>query len=447
MWQRIRVVRCGLRRGRPWTPDRHLQAPSIAWDLSDAREGCGGTPLLIDEVLHVFPLVSAASWAVIGLGAFARYGTAAPFTRALTLFCLLVSAGCLTDWYLLTFVSAGSQSFAIDVANLRTSFLAVGSLVILLASKWIDRGHSRYDPLLALPVAGALVVIWSGMTPSVSQASWGPVLGRDPLLFGLFVLQEVAYYGVTITFVLSFTRRRWYLPPRLRRPMLLSVSALLVFVLLWLPTNVYAALAQPSFPPLFSSLLFVPALLVVTAFIPRTREELGEVFRAVSDLEDSVLALYVFYRTGDPLVAVAGTRSLPIEAEQLQSVLDTVQDFVQTSLRKTRRYDATTMQFDRIGIVAVRGEWIIVTAIFEGAAYDALRGEIHRYLEAFEDAHRADLGTFEGASRTADVVADDLHAWLKPMTSGRPTAGRAKRSRRSTEASDQSQLTFRTRKW
>lgn len=370
--------------------------------------------VLIADVVHTFPLFSAAVWAIIGVGAFARYSTASPFVRALTLFCLLVSAGCLVDWFLLTFVAA-ADPLARAVASLRTSLLAIASLVILLASKWLARGHSRYDTFLVIPVLGALLVIWDGMTTTVTQEVWGPSFGRDPLLFGLFVIQEVAYYLVAIGFAISLARRRWYLPPRLRRPIYLSVAALLVFVGLYLPTNVYAALVPTPLPPLFSSVLFLPALLDVVAFVSRSKEELGEIFRAVSEVQNRLLGLYVYYKTGEPLVAVAGARTLPLEAEQLAGVVDVVGDFVETSVRRPRKYEATSMQFDRLGIVAVRGRWIIVVAVYEGAAYDALRGEISRYLAAFEGAREQELRTLEGAARVADQVADDLHAWLKPL--------------------------------
>ncbi len=386
---------------------------------SDRLLGEGAT-VLIDDVVHIFPLVSSLLWAIISFGAFARYSVASPFVRALTLFCALVAAGSFLDWYLLTFVNPKAVAFAIALANVRTSLLTFASLVILFASKWISRGHSRYDPILAVPVAGALVLVWTGMTTSVSAAPGGePVFGRDPARFSLFVAQEVAYYLAAVALALSLLAKRSDLPARLRRPALLSIGSLVVFVILYIPTNVYTALAQVQGLPLFSSVSFIPAIMVAAAFLPRTREELGEIFRAVSDVERRVLALYVFYRTGEPLVALGTARSLPIEAEQLEGVLGIVGDFVETSMRKFRRYDMTSMQFDRLGIVAVRGEWLIAAAVYDGAAYDALRSELRRGLEAFETRHRDELTTLEDAALIADVAADDLNALLQPP-SARP---------------------------
>ncbi len=380
--------------------------------------------MLIDDVVHTVPLLSAALWAFLSVGAFARYSVASPFVRALTLFSILVAAGCFVDWYLLTSFNPNAPSFAIILANLRTSLLAVASLVILLASKWLARGHSRYDALLVIPVVVALLVIWGGMTSSVSPAPGGePVFGRNLILFGVFVVQEVAYYLVACAFALSVVVGRADLPSRLRRPALLSIAALLAFVILWLPTNVYVAFSNLQEPSLFSSVMVIPAAMVAVAFVPRTKDELGEIFRAVSEVERRVQALYVFYRSGEPLAAVAAGRTFPIEAEQLEGILEIIGNFVETSMKRFQGYAVTAMRFDRLGIVAVRGQFLIVAAVYEGAAYDAIRSELLRSLRDFEKARAASLTDWEGASRIAEQVADDLSRLLQPPASSKPSRG------------------------
>jgi hypothetical protein len=356
------------------------------------------------------------------VGALGRYGLTSPFVRALAVFCLLVSAWSLLDWYFLSFMDANDELAVIVVSNVRASILAVSSLVILLASKWITRGHSHYDWLLVLPVAGSLAIVWSGMTTGVQSAPWGPQLVRDPIRYALFVIQAAVYFVAAIIFALSLAVGGRDVPARLRRPALLSIGSLVVFVVLWLSTNVYTGLAQAAGQPLFSSVLFIPALMDVLAFAGRTPQEMGELFRALSAVERRVLGLYVFYRTGEPLVAVGASRSLPIEAEQLEGILNIVGNFVETSMRRFRGYTTTSMNFDRLGILAVRGESVIVAAVFEGPAYDALRSELRRSMQAFEAAHRPELATWEGASRIADGIADDLSALLRKPESRSPKA-------------------------
>ena len=365
----------------------------------------------LDDLAHILPLVSAAVWIAIGIGAFGRYGLTSPFVRALALFCLLIGAWALVDWYFLNYVFVGD--LAILLSDVRASLLATASLVILWATKWISRGHSRYDALLAVPVLGSFALVWSGMTVDTASQGWGLQLLRDPVRYGLYVLQIAVYFAIASVLAVSLVRHRSDLPRRLKLPAFLSIGALLILVALWLLTNVYTNLRQSPGQPLFSAVLVVPGLLDAIAFGPRTAEEMGEIFRAVSDVERRVIGLYVFYRTGEPLVALGASRTLPIEAEQLEGILSVVGDFVETSMKKVRGYRVTSMQFDRLGILAVRGSFVIVAAIFEGPAYDALRSELRRSMQTFEEAHHAELGSLEGAARIADVVADDLSALLR----------------------------------
>ena len=382
----------------------------------------GGINTAIEDLIHFLPLVSAVLWLFVGLGAFGRYGLTSPFVRALALFCGLVSAWALVDWYFLGLTGPTESDLAVLVSNIRASILVTASLVIFLASKWISWGHSRRDFLLALPVFVSLAAIWSGMTQAIEFLSWGPRIVTDPARYLLFILTPVSYFLAAAFLSLSLITGRHDLPSRLRRPTLLSIGALIVFVTLWLSTNVLTTITRGTGPPLFSSVLFIPALMGAIAFARRTPEEMGEIFRAVSDVERRVIGLYVFYRTGEPLVAVGTSRSLPIEAEQLEGILNIVGNFVETSMRRFRGYTTTSMNFDRLGILAVRGEFVIVAAVFEGPAYDALRSELRRSMQAFEAAHRLELATWEGASRIADGIADDLSALLRKPESRPPKA-------------------------
>ncbi|HYM38825.1 MAG TPA: hypothetical protein VEY12_01595 [Thermoplasmata archaeon] len=369
---------------------------------------------------HVLPLVSATVWLLLGLGAFGRYGLTSPFVRGLSAFCVLLSAWALTDWYFLTLTDPLQKSLAIFVSNVKASLLALVSLAILLSSKWISRGHSRYDVLLVLPPLGSIAVVWTGMTYDANAMVWGFQLLRYPFQYSLYVLQLLAYFALSIAFAISLALGRRDLPSRLRTPALLSIGGLVLFVALWLTTNVLTNLTLSPGQPIFSAVLFVPGLFSVVAFSGRSVAEMGEIFRAVSDVERRVIGLYVFYRSGEPLVAIGAARTLPIEAEQLQGILDLVGNFVETSMRKFRGYAVTSMHFDRLGILAVRGQFVIVAAVFEGAAYDALRSELLRSMHAFEQSHHAELQTWEAAAIIADAIADDLAALVR-RPSFRPT--------------------------
>lgn len=50
--------------------------------------------------------------------------------------------------------------------------------------------------------------------------------------------------------------------------------------------------------------------------------------------EKTVRAVYLFHRSGDPVVTVASDQVLPFEADQPEPVLGAVRDFVETSDRR-----------------------------------------------------------------------------------------------------------------
>ena len=367
-----------------------------------------------DALLLVLPLVSAALWLAIGFSLFWRYGFGSPFQRSLIAAALLLGGYSLVDWFFLhTANPVGNKTLVIGLAEVRSTTLTLSFLFILLASKWLYFGHSRYDIPIALVALGSLVLVWGGMTKEVQAADWGPVLVRDRLLYLTWLAIQLAFIAGAVVLLLGIYAARRDLPGRLRLRISGSAAGLLTLLAVWLSTNVYATLAQSGSVPWFSSLLVLPAGVFVAAFLPLRTDEIGEVFRAVSAIERRVNAIYVFYRTGEPLVALGSARNLPIEPEQLQGILELVGDFVETSMKELRRYAVTSMHFDRLGILAVRGQYVIVAAVYEGPAYDALRSELIRTLQSFEARRWKDLSEWEGAGRIAEEVADELSALIR----------------------------------
>ena len=318
---------------------------------------------------------------------------------------------------------------ALLVSEVRASTFVAAVLLLFLSAKWLDLGHSRYDPLLAAPAIVALILVWDGMTTNLDTGGAVPQLTRDPTLYAIFAVIQLAYIGAAVALTVAVFIARKEMPWRLRWRIVSSAAAVLALLAVWTSTNVYANFAPGAAFPWFSSLLLVPAVILIAAFLPLSPEEVGEVFRVVSAMEQHVTALYVFYRSGEPLAAVAATRTFPIEAEQLQGILEIVGDFVETSLKRFRGYAVTAMRFDRLGIVAARGQYLIVAAVYEGAAYDVIQSELLRSVRDFEARRWAELATWEGATKIAEEVADDLSALLRAPQGGRGAAGAAPAAR------------------
>src|SRR2546425_573468 len=94
-------------------------------------------------------------------------------------------------------------------------------------------------------------------------------------------------------------------------------------------------------------------------------------------------------------------------------LLAVVGNFVETSVPLSAGYAVTAMRYEGLGIVAVRGEFVIVAAVYDGPAHDALRGELTRALKTFEERSRRQLGTWEDATSITEEAANELSNFLE----------------------------------
>src|SRR3989441_606980 len=192
-----------------------------------------------------------------------------------------------------------------------------------------------------------------------------------------------------------------------------TLGILLAAVVFSLSANIYETLTT-SFDELWSaSFLLIPATLILAAILPLSVGDWDRAFRGASAIQERVTAIYMFYRTGEPLVALASSRNLPIGAEQLEGLLAVVGNFVETSVPLSRGYAVTAMRYEGLGIVAVRGEFVIVAAVYDGPAYDALRSELTQALKVFEERSWRQLGTWEDATTVAESAAEELSNFLE----------------------------------
>src|SRR5207245_5158895 len=172
-------------------------------------------------------------------------------------------------------------------------------------------------------------------------------------------------------------------------------------------SNLYATLTSAFDEGWASSSLIIAAAVVLVVILPLSGEDWNKAFRGAAAIQERVTAIYMFYRTGEPLVALASSRNLPIGAEQLEGLLAVVGNFVETSVPLSRGYAVTAMRYEGLGIVAVRGEFVIVAAVYDGTAYDALRSELTRTLKVFEERSWKELRTWEDGTKAAQTGANE----------------------------------------
>src|SRR5438876_10732997 len=84
-----------------------------------------------------------------------------------------------------------------------------------------------------------------------------------------------------------------------------------------------------------------------------------------------IRAVYLFHRTGEPIAMVAPDHAPPIAAEQLEPIIWTVRDFVETSGPKSQGYDVTNMGIDGEAFGTVRGTHDSACRVFRSASVHA----------------------------------------------------------------------------
>jgi len=117
--------------------------------------------------------------------------------------------------------------------------------------------------------------------------------------------------------------------------------------------------------------------------------------------EKNVRAVYLFHRSGDPLVTVASEYVLPIESTQLEPVLGAVRDFVDSPEPAGRGIQQTTRRFGEEGVVGVRGQFVSACVVFRGRADGIIRRDLVRFVRDFEERNEDRLGSWEEATSLA----------------------------------------------
>src|SRR5207302_9565433 len=115
----------------------------------------------------------------------------------------------------------------------------------------------------------------------------------------------------------------------------------------------------------------------------------------------NVRAVYLFHRSGDPVVTVASESVLPIESTQLEPVLGAVRAFVE-GLEPAGRWSPQTFQrFGEEGVVGVRGQFVSACAVFHGRGDGVIRRDLVRFVREFEERNEDRLATWEDATTLA----------------------------------------------
>jgi len=136
--------------------------------------------------------------------------------------------------------------------------------------------------------------------------------------------------------------------------------------------------------------------------------------------ERNVRAVYLFHRSGDPLVAVSSEAVPPFESTQLEPVVGAVRDIIERPEPAGRGIQQTTRRFGEEGVVGVRGQFVSACVVFRGRADGIIRRDLVRFVRDFEERNADRLGSWEEATSLAGEASVAMTSLMEGQVPSEP---------------------------
>ena len=107
------------------------------------------------DALRIVSIGSGIAWWAVGIVPAIRTRLASSSERAFAATAFLLGGWAFLD-AMNPAIAGVAQSPDVVFLGLRVTLITFAALALLLTTKWIARGPSRYDPLLVLPIIGSL---------------------------------------------------------------------------------------------------------------------------------------------------------------------------------------------------------------------------------------------------------------------------------------------------
>src|SRR5437667_8995302 len=267
----MRTFRTRRRTLKVCKPIMTEQSTETIFSSRDPCDRCRRLPMALTlDALGIVAVASAIGWWAVGIVSAVRSRVASPFERALATASFLIGA--------LAFVTPyASVSVDGPLANLRLTFIALATLLVLLATKWISRGHSRYDALLVLPVIASLALIWDGFVPNGFDSAWPSYV--------FWALQQIPYLAAAIVLWATLHRGTGDPATPIHQRFFWTVGILVMILAIGLGTNVAGRFSPTTGAPWLASFLLIPAAIALIAIVPLTHVGRREQLRVVAAIE------------------------------------------------------------------------------------------------------------------------------------------------------------------
>ncbi|HYM39554.1 MAG TPA: hypothetical protein VEY12_05345 [Thermoplasmata archaeon] len=353
------------------------------------------------------PLVSAAIWFSLSvyLVRLERYRT---WTEVFFLgLCAATGSYALSD---AVFFSMGNPSDAKVAATVSLGSLTFGGFLIFLYGMSLYRRFRAVLLVSIVPVAFFVITFYEMMftdfqsiSSTGSGAPYVPVYNPTwlyPWILLMLGLMGGGFYGVFRTYLEIRPQN-----PKVARRIGLTLLGLAVAAAVGAASNAYLAVTGYRVPPLFSSTLGLPGLLVFYATTPSALSRLNTMVLRRKESQYDVKGAFLTYSDGTLIGSKIQPEEQMIDADAFSATLDVIQNFMRTSFPTLRGKWLKSIRHGEFTLVMERGRHTYLTLVIGGQENDQLRRKVIERLTAFEKANQEPLSRWRGMA--ADAVGVD----------------------------------------
>ena len=283
---------------------------------------------------------------------------------------------------------AGFFTFLYGVSlyrRFRGLLLAAFVPVAFFVATFDERMFSGFDPLPG--------------TVGISVPIYDPVW-LYPWITFMIVLMGVGLAGIFGTFL--EVRKQ---SPKLANRIGVILLGLLIAAVAGAATNALLAVSGEPAPPLFSTALAIPGVLIFFAVTPSSITRINEAIlrRKASRLD--VKGTFLTYSDG----TLVGSKLVPgeemIDPDAFSATLDVIQNFMRTSFPTLRGKWLKTIRHGDYTLVMERSKYLCLTLVLGGEENDQLRRQMQDLLLTYERENTAVFARWRGVA--ADAVGTD----------------------------------------
>ncbi len=212
----------------------------------------------------------------------------------------------------------------------------------------------------------------------------------------MVVLALIGLYGVFRAY-LEIRKQS----PRLARRIGITLLGFVIALVAGSATNTLLALTGQAQPPLFSTALAVPGVLVLFATTPNVSQRINETLRRRKASQLDIKGAFLTFNDG----TLIGSKLVPeedmIDADSFSATLDVIQNFMRTSFPTLRGKWLQSIRHGDYTLVMERGKYAALTLVLGGLENDQLRRHMQDVLIEYERRNMDVLARWRGVAADA----------------------------------------------